>query len=602
MSMSPEQVLQSAGIKFRRHGREAKFDCPNCGKNDACDINLKTGLWCCLRASCNESGNIESLMRMFGLIYNVTGAEERSEEKPDVDVSDYTVPSAEHAAWHQYLFAGSSSEAAREYMKSRGFTHDVMAMAQIGYYPRQPGTGSKGQKTGNGLITIPYVEGGKCVGAKLRWVPPEPERDGKPWRYTKTKGSKSTLYDPAGMLTKETKTVLVVGGELDALSVIQAQVNSGSRIGQLDIAVVAPPDGEGSWPQTLIDQLAHVEMVCIALDSDAAGQDATDKLAKALGMWRCSVARWPEGHNDANSALCAGVLDLFSLHAMMNDADVPASRGIVKPSSLRSQIEARIQGSKSKGWTTGIDGLNDLFGGWRPYELTILTGGTGAGKTTMAVQQALTVSIRGVKVFVAPLEGGATAFSVRCLRAYHKKAPQRMSDEELDQALSLMDKHWHFLDHDGRVEVEPFLATVRYMVEAKGAQFVIVDHLHYALKQSGKDRWEQQNKLCAGLVDIAKSNPVHIVLLAQCSKPYGHKGDDFIPQMSDIKGEVAAVQEASNFLAMYRPRRADRKQFKDDDGNFAAAVIVGKCRDEAGTEGSVELVFNKDAGTYMEKT
>ena len=66
-----ERFASHVGIKARRRGNELTFNwCPYCyggGKDkETFSINLETGVFKCLRASCSIQGNMITLARDFG--------------------------------------------------------------------------------------------------------------------------------------------------------------------------------------------------------------------------------------------------------------------------------------------------------------------------------------------------------------------------------------------------------------------------------------------------------------------------------------------------------------------------------------------------------
>ena len=70
--------------------------------------------------------------------------------------------------------------------------------------------------------------------------------------------------------------------------------------------------------------------------------------------------------------------------------------------------------------------------------------------------------------------------------------------------------------------------------------------------------------------------------------------------MGDLKGHSDASQDVHNFLSMYRPRSSDRGDGAGPDGLYDAGVVVMKCRDNRGGEGTVELRYDKDAMRFLD--
>jgi hypothetical protein len=148
-----------------------------------------------------------------------------------------------------------------------------------------------------------------------------------------------------------------------------------------------------------------------------------------------------------------------------------------------------------------------------------------------------------------------------------------------------------------------FVETLRYCIHTLDVEFVVLDHVSFALERDG-DRWLRQNALILDIQLAIQASRAHMLLVAHPRKVQPIRGqgrDDIVVQMSDLKGQSEIYQDLANFLSLYRPRTDNRESFIDEEtGHHKAALIVGKCRDEDGTEGAIELIYDKGAGRYYE--
>jgi len=362
---SPEAYLTRSGIAFKRSGEELSgIECPECGDNEAFGMNAKTGQWRCYRASCSQTGNLWTFKKARGDLYKLTKEPERlkSEFERDLERGPLQIPT-DAEAWSIALRESPLAESARAYLHKRGFSDRVIQFAGLGWTAKHPGMGGgvplkpKGPRRSSasvaatvapsepgmaGMISIPYrvTRDDKPHLIKFRSVPPEPiGANGKPLRFTRMKGGKTTLYLPMGQPEKG-RGLLLVGGEFDALSVVQALIDGGQSLDECPFVVAGVPSGEGSWTSECDRAIEEVEDVVFALDSDAAGAIATEKVSEIVGRHRSRKARWPDGAKDANEALQAGTLDVFTVLAMWNKAEPIGIAGVKGLSEIEDDVIA----------------------------------------------------------------------------------------------------------------------------------------------------------------------------------------------------------------------------------------------------------------------
>ncbi len=598
---------------------EHSFPCSTCGEQSSCSINLITGQWFCHRASCDGKGNLYSLKTSLGMAHRITvkdgaTAEEYAQERLAVAMSRRHKHRME--IWNNVLLTDGRAAKALHYLYGRGIKQGVLESNLIGWIPGPPpGKDGKRWKVAtegrgsSGMISIPYFQNGskKPVNIKLRWVPPEPQiKRGdklKTLRYQRVSGGESLLYTPTGIKPKV--PLLLVGGEIDALSVLQAVVNCGldpTNAEECGFQVVSVPNGEGAWDPIFGEQVKDVEDIVIALDSDSAGIIGSHKLAKHIGKYRCKIAHWPGGYKDASQALEEGKLDIFDIQTMIQSGKPVASEGIMSAVGYARRLRARLTSTTPKGYPTGIACLDELIGGFRAGETTILTGHSGSGKSTLASQLTLfQVLANGLKSFVGAFEGGPMPFLEKVLRQCNGIDPFLLEMDTVDYTLGKV-SNMYVLDHSGSIDTAAFKETLTYCVERLGVKWVLLDHLHFMVPRQDPDIWSRIGELVMVIQEVISRSDAHCLLLAHPSKNTmaSKNRDDYIVQMSDLKGNTSTFQDTPNALSLYRKRTATRQEGDDSENTniFEAALISLKQRHESGREGRVELAFHKQAALY----
>lgn len=628
---SPEAYLSRKGIKFKKQGgRNVRFECPFCGRNSSFDMNLATGQYWCKAASCDSKGNLITLQQHWGDIYEVQGhsettlADERRNRLADaLSVRPDSLPDV--SVWRRSLRESPDAQEAREYLSGRLLGDETLKVARVGWsqnHPKpknkprpsvKPNKFSKGKPWAvNGMITIPYFHNGGTdpVMVKLRTIPPEPtNKDGKPVRYMRVAGGESILYAPLGLDTS--KTVVILGGELDALSIIEMMHRAGyepDHLAGLDICIVSVVNGE-NWSDIWTEQLKDAEDIIIALDSDRAGRLASDKFSGELGRHRCRTLKWPEGSKDANDALKAG-MELREFVELTESAESSVAAGLKSPSDMSHKVCQKLfGGTEGSGYPTAFKQLDRLLGGWRGGEVTVVTGHTGAGKSTLTNFMLMkfvkdVIEHEGGYVFIHPAELGVRNHLIKMLKQEYGRSPYSMDEETVCAGLKLFDNKYLMLDVRGAVDPESYRSTLLYVARRFRVKMALSDHLQWMARvsQSSK-KWDQLVNLSTVIQEVAEEVDWHHLLVEQPGKTGdGRNKDDAIVQLGDVLGPADLTQKHANGASAYRPREADRGEEQDmlrEHGHTIAGLVLLKNR-EFGREGVVDLLFDPETERYSE--
>lgn len=629
---SPSEYLKRIGVKTSKVGHnEVRFKCPACDDDEGFSFNTSSGLWVCMRASCGERGNLFRLKVLRGDAYEASSAIPRHEpidEPPPLKMAfsgGHGEPGSVIDGWVKALESEPSAAAARSYLESRGFCvgSGVAKRARLGWVESLPGENAQERprpvtrrpsrpgrqqaeqspQSEPGWITIPYpsLDGSfdDAGMVKLRAVPPErTDKKGKPIRYRRIAGGTTTLYAPLGVDWR--KPMLLCGGELDALSTLEA-LGEGGDLSGLEFSVVSP-SSESSWGALadVVDKL-HDDVV-VVFDSDDAGVAAADRAAASIGRWRCRIGHWPDGVKDANEALVAGKLDYFSVVGVVQNARSTVSQGIAPSTVFEDRVIARIRRQGAEGWSTPWHSLDKLLGGGLvPGDTTVVTGHTGAGKSLVASQVALEFVARSQRVWFAPFELGVDGQLERCVWQLRGRDPREMVDYDIRQAIRELDRILWF-DHYGAIETDAFAETLTYVVRRLDVDLIVLDHRDFMLRRGDRERWNKADELAMAIVKGVQDSTAHCLLVVHPSKPSSAKKDrdDWIPQLGDAKGHSDIYQDVSNYMAVYRPRSTDRSERPGPDGCYDSAIVVEKVRNPRGGEGTVQLRFDKVAQRYYD--
>ncbi|GLD98782.1 hypothetical protein PINS_up007500 [Pythium insidiosum] len=352
------------------------------------------------------------------------------------------------------------------------------------------------------------------------------------------------------------------------------------------LPAVSLPNGCQSLPPAVLPLLERFKKIYLWLDNDAAGQASVDKFAAKLGVARCVIVRAPAGEprvKDANDALRAGV----DLSALLASAEILPHSQITTFEQLRRDVyEEIVNPLRACGvQSRSLPALNALLKGHRLGEVTVLTGPTGCGKTTLLSQLSLDLCAQGVTTLWG-------SFEIKNTRLMHKMLTQlagRGLRGDVDAFEAVADRFealpMYFLRFFGSTDVDEVLDAMEYAVYAYDVQHVLLDNVQFMMAGQGRgyDKFERQDAALDKFRRFASQQNVHVTLVIHPRK----EQEDADLTLSSVFGTAKATQEADNVLILQRTRGASR-------------LDVRKNRFD-GTLGSVALEFDADAACYRER-
>jgi replicative DNA helicase len=239
---------------------------------------------------------------------------------------------------------------------------------------------------------------------------------------------------------------------------------------------------------------------------------------------------------------------------------------------------------------TGLAGLDELTGGFRPGELVVFTGGTGHGKTLLVQQTRRRACHDGHHSLFCSGEMLATHLVARELATAADVKPWKMrvsSQLTRDDWRALVTAAGHQCDRCQILDRELTLTRIRRIARRMkggcGLELLIVDY-DELVSAAGKDEFEQQRTIVRGLKSLGMELACAVILVSQLRKPLTRQ-DVAKPTLYGLYGSGAKSKHSSCVVYVDRPFVRD---FKGDESD--ARVIVLKHRD--GRVGRVEARFN----------
>uniref|UniRef100_A0A0N4ZPE1 SF4 helicase domain-containing protein n=1 Tax=Parastrongyloides trichosuri TaxID=131310 RepID=A0A0N4ZPE1_PARTI len=250
---------------------------------------------------------------------------------------------------------------------------------------------------------------------------------------------------------------------------------------------------------------------------------------------------------------------------------------------LREDVKAEIvdNAQKMKGFARWIrfDILNEYLYGLRPSELTVITGGSGYGKTTFISEYSIDLFTQGVRTMICSFEMSEEKImkwmlvqyaSVPLYRKEHHSLVEVWLDRFEKRQPNIMFLKTNTLRNKN---INDIFNILKENIIQCGIQHVVIDNLQFLIgistlnndSSSSLERFNLQDRFIGLLRNLATDCGVHITLVVHPRKT----PSDISLELQDVGGSGKITQEADNVLAIIR-----KKDEKDEKKSKKYLVIL----------------------------
>jgi len=454
-----------------------------------------------------------------------------------------------------------------------------------------------------------YNQKGKVVGFSKQDVTKSKEEKGH-WTAvgSVTIGNKLFGQDVAEGIKRKKVNLVITEGQIDAMSVYQSLVDSvtGTKYEGIEPLVVSIPMGTASAVEAILHNETYVkshESLTMFFDDDCCtpaeikkgiikGNEAREAVASALvgnGLSLFTITA-ENGHKDASDYLQKGqdaeLAKLVQWNKRMYSAQKIASAGSI---SFTDLVSKRAEGVKIRSFPE----LMNKIKGLRKRELTLLTSGSGCGKSTVCSIFAADLIEAQQKVGLIFLEETKVetmqrmvAHKLKVNFNKFKSDPLATAKEEDIRAAydSIVDQDMAvFLDHFGNLPVSELMSKVKQMHLVNNCDYIIIDHLTLIASGGGRDEDERKvlDQVMTELAAFCASNDLGIIAISHINrggfadnkppkdadeKPYWVKVDK-----SHMRGSAALEQLSWTILGLENQIMPDRSR-----GNVRLTVLKNR--------------------------
>lgn len=511
------------GIEVKEHGGELFFKtCPYCkpratrGNVRTFSINLKTGQFKCLRASCGISGNMVTLSKDFDFSLGN-------------EVDEYYRPKKKYKRLKQPKEAIKPKPEAIQYLESRGISEEVAKKYEITVQTSHP----------NILVFPFYDEKGVLQFVKYRKTDFDKAKDAnKEWCEASTK----PILFGMKQCDDSFDTLVLTEGQMDSLSVATAGIPN---------AVSVPIGAKGfTWIPYCWDWLCKWKKIIVFGDFEKSSISLLDELAKRLKD-RVEHVR-EDNYKDCKDA--NEILLKYGAEQVRKCVEESVKLPIDNVIDLADVKE--LDPYSIEKIPTGIADVDNLLCGGIPFGVvTIVTGKSGKGKSTFVGQIITRALNKGDNIFV--YSGEMPNYLFKAAIDFQIAGPANVVEEDRRDYIkryvrkSAKDKivEWYrgkCMLYDRTMvkdEDTDLLNTIERMIVSQNARVIVIDNLMTMINKTRVkgSKLEAQSEVSNALEDMARFYNVCIILVAHKRKDSGIDDED----MDDsIRGDSDIVNSA----------------------------------------------------------
>lgn len=514
------RFAQEQGIRTKVVGNELRFSkCPYCQSTkdkDTFAINLDTGMFKCMRASCGAKGNMITLHKDFGFSLGVEANEYYDRVRPFRTFPKKPKP--------------EPKDKALEYMASRGISEEICRQYHI-----------TNMKDDESVLVFPFYDETDTL-TLIKYRNTDPERKGsKEWC---SKNTKPILFGMS-QCNLDNETLIMTEGQIDSLSVAEAGFEN---------AVSVPTGKNGfSWVPYCWDWLQHFKTLIIFGDHEHDSITLLDDMNMRFNGLVKHVR--PEDYLDCKDA--NEILQKYGTEQIKKciNNSVP-----MEVKEIKDILEVKkVNISELEQFNTGFRDLNRILGGFYMGQVILLTGERGKGKSTLASQFATMAIKSGYTVFF---------YSGELLDWYFRnwldlqiagdkhinkiRNPYGTYEFSVDGRIYSQIESWYggrLKIYDNNIiqedEHDSLLETIEKTITRYACRVIFIDNLMTALDDDiNSDLNRQQTAFVRKLTQIAKRFNVLIFLIAHPKKnqsgKYNFNNDD-VAGSSNITNLVDVV-------------------------------------------------------------
>ncbi|SDL19571.1 replicative DNA helicase [Natronincola ferrireducens] len=271
-------------------------------------------------------------------------------------------------------------------------------------------------------------------------------------------------------------------------------------------------------------------------------------------------------------------------------------------SKLYDELET-YDPKEAEKYYTGLPDLDRLMAGLHQEEVTVVAARPATGKTAFALQIAMHIAAKKLKVLLISREMSQKQMAKRILAAKCAIDSMRLRNRKLeDEDWSRIAKGMGLLSN-----LSLFINTtaksipeIKAKVRETKADVLIIDYLQL-LEPSSKNanREQQVSELSREIKNISLDYKIPVVLLSQLNRA----ADGRRPSLADLRESGAIEQDANNVIFLHLPNRNEIEAAVKDKDSIVTDNLIEQIKKRQNKLVEVILAKQRDGNTgdfYME--
>lgn len=389
------------------------------------------------------------------------------------------------------------------------------------------------------------------------------------------------------------KSVVITEGEIDMMSVSQVFDNKWPT-GSL-------PNGVGSVEKAIkkdYEKLCRFDSIVLCFDNDEPGQKALEKACELLPMGKVKIMTLPD--KDANATLLNKEYGPGSIVRAFWDAKEYRPDGIMMGEEFTVD---ELMEACEPGYTLPYPKLQEMTYGLRKGEITMITAGSGVGKSTWARELAFDLhQTHGCRIGNIYLEENTKKTAQGYVALYSGVSlgklrfnPHTIERSKWEQAVKeVIHKNMVFYKHFGSLDSKRLLAKMRYMRQVQNVDFIVLDHISIVTsgtESSSEGERKDIDILMTSLRSLVEETGVGVIAIVHLKRTQGKNFNEGAQvSLSDFRGSASLEQLSDNAFALERNQQA-----KGDKQTFTQIRIL-KCREIGETGEADVLQYDRSTG------
>jgi replicative DNA helicase len=265
---------------------------------------------------------------------------------------------------------------------------------------------------------------------------------------------------------------------------------------------------------------------------------------------------------------------------------------------------------KLSGCPTGILELDRATYGWQNSDYIVIAGNPGEGKTTLALQSAISAAEAGIPVYFISAEMARSQLMLKQFSYYSGVDGQRLrvgnvndSDwPEINKASTRIEKLKNFfIDDTPNTKFGQIKVKCRKYKALHKIGLIVIDYLQLINSKEGRNKADDISIMSKGFKSIAKELDVPVIVISSLSKESTKSGDKR-PHPGHLKESGDIWYDADVVATVYRPEKHNIEQFKTSTGETISSTglaVIDIWKQRMGSEAEILTNFIGSQNKFM---